>query len=407
MTIFEHDRVSTGRDDESGVDPVHSRPCRSSERRRTLCRRLRRTGQRLAGDVGGAGVLGRYRGRARDAGRGGRAAAGAGGQGAGRRPADRFRAAAVGARAGRRRAGAERQAADVGRRVGARRSADPDRRRARPGPPGHGPGRHAAGGGRGALPGRAGRRGARGRRRQGCRAAGAGAADRCGRHAGGPPPRHHGPRRPPADGLGHQRRPGAHLRAARRVRPGRADRAAAGAVDPQRPALRRHHRNARAAVALRAVLRADRRGRSRRPQEQGARRRGVQPGLRTGPGRGRLPHAAAVRRHRHRRPLGRAGRPRRRPGPRDDRGHPGSAGGLGRRDHRPARSGRPLDPRPRPRRHPDPADRAGDPRTRRRHRARGHPWRPAQPVHRRRGARGGPAVVELRAESWSACPTAR
>ena len=74
---------------------------------------------------------------------------------------------------------------------------------------------------------------------------------------------------------------------------------------------------------------------------------------------------------------------------------------------RPARGRRPLDPRPRTRRHPDPADRAGHPRTRRRHRARRHPRRAAQPVHRRRGARGGPAVVELCPDGWSPCPTAR
>ena len=50
---------------------------------------------------------------------------------------------------------------------------------------------------------------------------------------------------------------------------------------------------------------------------------------------------------------------------------------------------------PRPGRHPHPAHRAGDPRTGRRHRAGGHPRRPPQPVHRRRRARGGPAVVHL------------
>ena len=64
MTINEHDRVSTGRDDESGAHQSSSRPCRSSERRRALRRRLRRPGQRLAGDPGGTGVLGRYRVRA-------------------------------------------------------------------------------------------------------------------------------------------------------------------------------------------------------------------------------------------------------------------------------------------------------------------------------------------------------
>ena len=100
-------------------------------------------------------------------------------------------------------------------------------------------------------------------------------------------------------------------------------------------------------------------------------------------------------------------RPRRRPGPRDGRGHPRAPRGLGQRDQRPARGGRPLDPRPRPRRHPDPADGAGHPRPRRRHRARRHPRRSAQPVHRRRGARGGRAVVQLCPERSSPCPTAR
>ena len=48
---------------------------------------------------------------------------------AGRRAADRLRAAALGARAGGRGAGADRQAPDLGRGVAARRPADPDRRR--------------------------------------------------------------------------------------------------------------------------------------------------------------------------------------------------------------------------------------------------------------------------------------
>ena len=46
--------------------------------------------------------------------------------------------------------------------------------------------------------------------RQRRRTAGAGPADRCGRDAGGAPARNLGARRPPADGLGDQRRPGAH-----------------------------------------------------------------------------------------------------------------------------------------------------------------------------------------------------
>ena len=46
-----------------------------------------------------------------------------------------------------------------------------------------------------------------------------------------------------------------------------------------------------------------------------ARRRGVPPGVRPGAGRGRVPHATAVGRHRHRRPLGRGGRAGRRISP--------------------------------------------------------------------------------------------
>ena len=56
---------------------------------------------------------------------------------------------------------------------------------------------------------------------------------------------------------------------------GRAHRAAAGAVDPQRQALRGHHRHPRAARPLRAVLQQDHREGRGRAQEQGARRRGV------------------------------------------------------------------------------------------------------------------------------------
>ena len=70
-------------------------------------------------------------------------------------------------------------------------------------------------------------------------------------------------------------------------------------------------------------------------------------------------------------------------------------------------SGATLDRRPRSQRHRHPRHRAGDPRPRRRHRARGHPRRTAQPVHRRRRPRGRPAVVELRAVDRSRCPTAR
>ena len=237
----------------------------------------------------------------------------------------------LGARARGRGPGSVGQASDVGRGVDTRRAAHPDRRHARAGAPGHGPGRHAAGGRRRAFAGRARRRGVQGRGRPRRRAAGVGPADRCGRDAGGPPARHLRPRRPPADGVGDQRRPRAHPPAARRVRAGCAHRAAAGAVHPQRPAFGRHHRHARAAVALRAVLPADLREGRGRPQEQAPRRRRLRAGLRSGAGRGRLPHAAAGRRHRHRRRLGREGRPRCRAGPAADRGHPGAAASTGSR----------------------------------------------------------------------------
>ena len=173
---------------------------------------------------------------------------------------------------------------------------------------------------------------AAGATRQG--AAGPRTADRRRRHAGGPPPRHLGPRRSPADGVGQQRRPGAHLPAARRVLPRRPDRAAARVVDPQRPALGRHHRHPRAAVPLRAVLQADLGEGGSRPQEQDPRRRRLRAGLRPGAGRGGLPHATAGRRYRHRRRLGGEGRPRCRIGPRDGRVHPGTAGRLGGRGRR-------------------------------------------------------------------------
>ena len=70
-------------------------------------------------------------------------------------------------------------------------------------------------------------------------------------------------------------------------------------------------------------------------------------------------------------------------------------------------AGAQLDHRPRPERHRDPPDRPGDPGPGRRHRAGRHPRRAAQPVHRRRRARGRAAVVELRAVGGRRCPTAR
>ncbi len=205
-------------------------------------------------------------------------------------------------------------------------------------------GRHAAGGRRRALARCARRRGVQVRGRARCRAAGLGPADRCGRDAGGPPARHLGARRPPADGVGDQRRPRAHPPAARRVRAGSPHRAAPGAVHPQRPAFGRHHRHARAVVAFRAVLPADLREGRGRPQEQDPRRRRLRPGLRSGAGGGRLPHAAAGRRYRHRRRLGGEGGPRRRVGPPADRGHPGGRRRLGGGDHPGARGRCTLDP---------------------------------------------------------------
>ena len=76
---------------------------------------------------------------------------------------------------------------------------------------------------------------------------------------------------------------------------------------------------------------------------------------------------------------------------------PGRLGGRGRAA---ARRRREVDRRPRPERHRDPPDRAGDPRPGHRHRPRRDPRRAAQPVHRRRRARGRAGVVELRADAW-------
>ncbi len=149
-----------------------------------------------------------------------------------------------------------------------------------------------------------------------------------------------------------------------------------------------------------------REGRSR-AQEQAARRRGVLAGVQPGAGRGRLPHPAPGRRRRARRPLGRPVRYRRRAGAHHDRVHLRQPDRLGRRRRGPAQRGRPLDHRPRPGRHRHPSDRAGHPRPRHRHRAGRHPRRPAQPVHRRRRARGARAVDQLRAVRRSPCPTAR
>ena len=409
MTIHEHDRCPP-------TAAATSRPRRSAH---ALVDRLN-AGEPYAVAFGGQGSAwletleelvssAGIEGRTRDAGRRGRTAARAGRQGTRRRPADRLRAAAVGARAGlpKSRVPAAKQltSAAVSR---ARRPAHPDRRDARAGPPGHGSGRHPAGRRRRPLAGRAGRRGARRPRRQGRRAARAGPADRCGRHAG----RRGGAAspslgdRPPMVSVTNAD-PERIYELLEEFAAGRPHRAAPGAVHPQRPPLRRHHRHARAAVPLRAVLRA----RSRRRKKPSARARSAAaPSSRRSSTRSQVevgfhtPRLAdgvdIVGR------LGRGGRSRRRAGPRDDRGHPRQPVDWVDEVTDAARGRRPLDPRPRARRHPDPADGAGDPRPGRRHRARRHPRRTAQPVHRRRGARGGPAVVELRADGRCACPTA-
>ena len=189
---------------------------------------------------------------------------------------------------------------------GARRAADPDGRRARAEPPGHGSARNAARRGGRALAGRAGRRGAGGKGRQGRRAAGAGAADRCRGHAGGPSPRHLGARRqarrwcrsptPTPTRIAALLEEFAQdvrtvLPPVLSIRNGRRSVVITGTPEQLSP--------------LRALLRADRREGRSRAQEQDSRRRGVQPGFRSGAGRGRLPHPAAVGRHRHGRRLGR------------------------------------------------------------------------------------------------------
>ena len=212
------------------------------------------------------------------------------------------------------------------------------------------------------------------------------AADRRGRLAGFPSPRHGRPGRQVADGVSHQRRPRPHGRAARGILHRRAHRAAARAVDPQRQALGGHHRHAGTAWPLRAVLQQDHREGRGRAQEQAARRLGLQPRVPRRTGRGRLPHPAAGRRRRGRRPLGRQVRHRRRDGTRDDRVDLRAPHRLGRRDRAAARLRREMDRRPRAQRHRHPPDRPRDPRTGRRHRSRGHPRRTAQPVHRRRRA---------------------
>ena len=233
-------------------------------------------------------------------------------------------------------------------------------------------------------------------------------ADRRRRLAGLAPSRHGRPRRQVADGVGDQRRPRPHRRTARGLLHRRAHRAAARAVDPQRQALGGHHRHARAAGPLRAVLQQDHREGRGRAQEQAARRRGLQPGLQRRPGRGRLPHPAAGRR---RSTSSTAGADKL--GIDADLLHeftesifvdPIDWVGEVERLHDVRRA---LDRRPRTQRHHHPRHRTRHPRPRRRHRARRHPGRPAQPVHRRRGPRGGARRGRATPRRSSRCRTAR
>ena len=285
--------------------------------------------------------------------------------------------------------GTVHSAPDVGGGVAARCAVEPDRGDTSSVPARAGLHRRPAGRGGRSLPGCARRRGAQRRRRARRRAARARATDRRSRNPGGAASRHCCSRRTPSDGLGHQRRTGAHSCAARRVRHRRTHGGTSGVLDPQRASLGRDHRNARATVALRTVLRADRRHRGCRAEKQTTGRRRVLTHVRPGSGGGRLPYAASGGRGGHRGAVGRCGGPRRGLGARDGRRDPGAAGRLGGGSDRALRRGRPMDPGPRTRRHPDPGDRASDPRSRCGHCGGSDPRRPTQPVHRRRCAGGG------------------
>ena len=220
-------------------------------------------------------------------------------------------------------------------------------------------------------------------------------------------PGHGRPRRQDADGVGDQRRPRPHGRTARGVLHGRPHGAAAGAVDPQRQALRRHHRNAGATRSVRALLQQDHRTRRGRTQEQDPRRRGLLPGLPRHPGRGRLPYPTAGPCRRSHRQLGGAHRARPRAHPRIRRVGVRPARRLGRGGRAAARLRREVDHRPRPERHRHQADGADRPRSGCRSRPRGHPGGSAQPVHRRRRARGAACRGRAMRRRPSSCPTAR
>ena len=180
----------------------------------------------------------------------------------------------------------------------------------------------------------------------------------------------------------------------------RPHRAAAGAVDPQRQALRRHHRDAGATRSIRALLQQDHRTRRGRTQEQdSAAARSSRPefhGIQVEVGfhTPRLADGVELSRE-----LGGANRARPPSSPtRFDRGGVRPPVDWVAEVETAARVRREVDHRPRTERHRDAADRTGRPGSRRRSRSRGHPGRSAQPVHRRRRARGTAAVVELCAD---------
>ena len=190
--------------------------------------------------------------------------------------------------------------------------------------------------------------------------------------------------------------PETHRAAARRVRAGRSHGAASGAVHPQRPAFGRHHRHPEQLSRFELYCRqisekeeADRKNKLRGGDvfapvfdpvqvEVGFHTPRLADGIDiVGGWAEKVGLDVALARELTEAILVRSGR-------------------LGRRDHPGPRGRSALDSRPGSRRHPDPADRAGDPRPRCGHRARGDPWRSAQPVYRRRRPRGGPGLVELR-----------
>ena len=343
----------------------------------------------MAGEPRRTGQLGGHRIRDQRAGRRGRTAARAAGPRAGRGAADRLRADEVGPRAGRRRATADRQGPHHRRDLGAGHPADPDGRHPRARAQGLDLAGHPPVAIAGHSQGVTAVRVAEGRGHRRRRAAGDGAADRRGRLAGVPPPRHGRPGRQVADGVGDQRRPRPDRRAARRLRHRtsapcwrpRCRSATAGAPSSSPAPPNSWPGSSCTATKITEKEEAERKNKLRggavfRPVFN---RVQVEVGFHTP----RLADGVDCRRR-----VGRRSRHRRRAGARDGRddlrrrpstGSPRSRGCT--------TAGAKLDHRPGPQRHRDAPDRAGDPRPGHRHRPRRHPRRPAQPVHRRRGAR--------------------